>query len=200
MSLALNGEDLTVLRDKRECQNDFQGDDDFLLGSGKTDSVGLAKVCALGRLCWSNDIFVKGGNSSGLICWFRVADRWWLVAGLRNVIWAFEPRRTKGPALLPLAADARFTNLFGGSCAGGCPPGERIGAADPWEKVMEGESGPTLDLMLSCWDNGRIDNLRIQELLEERESRASSAMGVAGENSPCLAAECRAPEDFGGVI
>lgn len=65
---------------------------------------------------------------------------------------------------------------------------------------MEGESGPTLDLKLSCCDSGRMDNLRIQEPLEERESRESSAMGVAGANSPCLTEGCREVEDFGGVI
>lgn len=78
--------------------------------------------------------------------------------------------------------------------------GAKIGAAEPWEKVMEGESGPTLDLRLSCWESGLMDNLRIQEPLEDRESRESSAMGVAGAKSPCLIDGCRPIEDFGGVI
>lgn len=65
---------------------------------------------------------------------------------------------------------------------------------------MDGESGPTLDLKLPCWESGRIDNLRIQEPFEDKESRESSTIGVAGANSPCLVDGCLANEDLVCII
>ena len=60
--------------------------------------------------------------------------------------------------------------------------GESIGAEEPWEKVTDGESGPTLDLVLPCCDRGRIDSRRIHDPLDEKESRESSAMVGAGKS------------------
>lgn len=47
--------------------------------------------------------------------------------------------------LAPLPDVALFTSLFGGSCGGVLTGSDRIGAAELWEKVNDGESGPTLD-------------------------------------------------------
>lgn len=61
-----------------------------------------------------------------------------------------------------------LTSLFGEAReAGGWP---RIGTPEPCEKVMEDESGPTLDLRLPFWDSGRSDSLLIQESFDETES------------------------------
>jgi hypothetical protein len=65
---------------------------------------------------------------------------------------------------------ARFTNLFGGNCAGLLPGFDKIGAADPWENVSEGESGPILDLGLLLCDMGIVDNRLIHDPLDEIES------------------------------
>jgi hypothetical protein len=195
VSLILIGELLDPARDRRECQNDFQ--EGGSLGIVFTTGGGaVVTVWARGRLC-SREYFGNGDNNSGLNC-CKVADRWWLVAGLRNVICALDPRRTRGPALPPLPAEARLTSLFGGSCGGVLPEAPRMGAPEPKEK-SEGVSGPTLDLMLSCCDKGRMDSLRrIQDPLDERESRESSGIGAVGRNSGCLI-DGRRP-DLGGVI
>lgn len=64
----------------------------------------------------------------------------------------------------------RLTSLFGGSDAG-LPVLFIIGAADPWEKVNEGESGPTLDLGLPWDEICIVESLLIQEfLLAENDS------------------------------
>lgn len=61
------------------------------------------------------------------------------------------------------------------------PVNPKIGAPELCENT-DGESGPMLDLKLSCCDNGLIDNLRIQDPFEDIESRVSS-----GERaSPCF--------------
>lgn len=90
-----------------------------------------------------------------------VAVRWWLVAGLRILgAWLFEPRLTNMLSLLLLI---RFTSLLGGIVGVVEVVGERIGAPDPCEKENE-ESGPRLDLGLSCCDAGLKDSRLIQEL------------------------------------
>jgi hypothetical protein len=61
---------------------------------------------------------------------------------------------------------------------------------------MDEESGPKLDLRLPCWDNGRRDNRRTQEPLEDTESRGSSAIGLE-VTSPCRRNECLLLFDFG---
>jgi hypothetical protein len=87
----------------------------------------------------------------------------------------------------PLAAlpdVARLTNLFGGNCAGLLPGFESMGAAEPWENVSEGESGPILDLGLLVCDTGIVDNLLIHEPLEEIESLlTSSPLCSCGDDS-----------------
>lgn len=91
----------------------------------------------------------------------------------------------------------RFTSLFGGS---GVAEAEcdRIGAAEPCEKVIEGELGPMLDRGLPCWDRGRIESLRIHELFDEKESRDVSVI-VEAAKSPCRTDDCRRLVDLGGV-
>ncbi len=71
-----------------------------------------------------------------------------------------------------------------------------MGAAEPWEKVTEGESRATLDRGLPCWDSGRMDKRRIHEPLDEIESRETSEMGCV--QSPCRMNECRR-RALGGV-
>lgn len=96
------------------------------------------------------------------------------------------------------AADgARLTSLFGGNGAAECV-WERMGAEEPLEKVMEGESGPTLDLRLPCWDNGLKDSRLIHEPLDERESLTGSP-GARVEGSPCFTSEAVLLLFFGGV-
>ena len=72
--------------------------------------------------------------------------------------------------LTALVDDVRFTSLLGGNCAGLLAGFKSIGAADPWENVSDGESGPTLDLGLLVCEFGIVDNLRIQDPLDETES------------------------------
>lgn len=54
--------------------------------------------------------------------------------------------------------------------------GERTGSPGPC-KTEKGDSGPTLDLGLSCSDGGRRDRRRIQEFWDdENESRELSVL------------------------
>lgn len=101
----------------------------------------------------------------------------------------------------PLAAlpdVARFTNLFGGNCAGLLPGSERMGAAEPCENVSEGESGPTLDLGLLLCDLGLVDNLLIHDPLDDMESRVASSpvCSCADEKSPFRTIESLLPIPF----
>lgn len=100
--------------------------------------------------------------------------------------------------LAPSFVEDLLTNLFGGSWGAGWAE-DRMGAPEPNEN-MDGESGPPLDLMLSCWDRGRIDSRRIQEPLEDMESRGSSAIGAVGKRSGCLTSDWRQVPALGGVI
>jgi hypothetical protein len=77
--------------------------------------------------------------------------------------------------LTALVEDVRFTSLLGGSCAGLLVGFERMGTADPWENVNDGESGPTLDLGLLVCELGIVDNLRIQDPLDETDSLLGSS-------------------------
>lgn len=72
--------------------------------------------------------------------------------------------------LTALVDEVRFTSLLGGNCAGLLPGFESMGAAEPWENVSDGESGPTLDLGLLVCELGIVDNLRIQDPLDETDS------------------------------
>lgn len=77
--------------------------------------------------------------------------------------------------------------------------GERMVGPDPCEYASE-ESGPKLDLGLSCCDVGRSDKRLIQELCEDSESRAPSAE-LAVSPSPGRTYDCRLVlGGFGEVI
>lgn len=92
------------------------------------------------------------------------------MAGLRSVgTCDLEPLLDIGP-LTALPDVARFTSLFGGNCVGLTAEFDRNGAAEPLEKVREGESGPTLDLGLLFCDMGIIDSRLIHEPFDETES------------------------------
>jgi hypothetical protein len=92
---------------------------------------------------------LEPADSSRNCCW-RVTERWWLVAGLRRVgipdlelfleIDPVPPRSLEDGPL--------FTSLLGGNCVELLPGPDSIGAAEPLNGAMEGESGPTLDLGL----------------------------------------------------
>ncbi len=94
-----------------------------------------------------------------------------------------------------------MTSLLGGSCGGSEPTGDRMGAAEPYEKVTDCESGPTLDLGLpSCCDSGRIERRRIQDPFDETESRTSSGVSEAAASPPwCRTKDCRRLLVLGGV-
>ena len=64
---------------------------------------------------------------------------------------------------------ARLTNLLGGSWVGLVVGVVRIGAADPTDICIEGESGPTLERGL-LFEDGSIDRRFIHDPLEEIES------------------------------
>jgi len=70
-----------------------------------------------------------------------------------------------------------------------------MGAAEPWEGLIEGESGPMLDRGLLFRELGIIDSRRIQEPLEEIDSLfASSSRNSAGDaGSPGQKNECLRP-------
>lgn len=67
--------------------------------------------------------------------------------------------------------------------------GERTVAPDPSELESE-ESGPRLDLGLSCCELGRSDKRLIQEPCEDKESRAPSRE-LASATSPGRTYDCR---------
>lgn len=96
-----------------------------------------------------------------------------------------EPVLDVGP-LTALVDDVRFTSLLGGNWAGLLGVFESMGAADPWENISDGESGPTLDLRLFVCELGIVDNLRIQDPLDEIDSLlVSSPIRSCGvETSP----------------
>jgi len=71
-----------------------------------------------------------------------------------------------------------------------------MGTPEAWEKVMDDESGPKLDLRLPCWDSGRRDSRRIQESLDDTESLAFSAIGWDAR-SPGRTNECLLLPDLG---
>lgn len=61
---------------------------------------------------------------------------------------------------------------------------------------MDDESGPMLDLVLPCWDSGLSDKRRIQDSLDDTESRGFSAIG-RDARSPNRIKECLLPLDLG---
>lgn len=95
--------------------------------------------------------------------------------------------------------DERLTSLFGGNGAAPVLGLGKMGADEPWENVMDGESGPMLDLTLPCWDNGRSESLLIHDPFDEKESLGRST-GVDGPNaSPCFKDGCRLLVEVGEV-
>ncbi len=100
------------------------------------------------------------------------------------------------PVLFSWPTVVRFTSLLRG-CCGVAAEEERMGAAEPKEKVAEGESRATLERGLPCWDRGRMDRRRIHEPADEMESRETSEMGAA--QSAGRMNECRL-EALGGVV
>ncbi len=164
-------------------------------GSGSGGPTWLRK---LGRFCWSSEYFGTGAGAAVGGYWncCKVAERWWLVAGLRRVgICDLEFRLERVPGLLSWAAVVRLTSLLRG-CCGGTAEGDSMGAAEPCEKVTDGESRATLDRGLPCCDSGRMDRRRIHEPLDESESRETSDMG--GAQSAWRMKEWRL-DAFGGV-
>lgn len=148
----------------------------------------MLDVCALaldlGGCASSNAGAVGEATASVVSC--RVADLWWLVAGLRSVgICALELRRPAAGELRPGCADDLLTSLLGECWGAGQLDPPMMGAPEPWEKI-DGEPGPTLDLQLSWCETGRSDSLRIHEpLVVDAESLESSAIWAAdGPSSP----------------
>ena len=74
-----------------------------------------------------------------------------------------------GPSLAERPEGARLTNLLGGNCVGVFVGFESIGAAEPLERLIDGESGPTLDLGL-LWELGNAESLLIHDPLDDIES------------------------------
>jgi hypothetical protein len=72
----------------------------------------------------------------------------------------------------------RLTSLLGCDCVV-VSLFESIGAQDPFEKEIDGESGPTLDLGLPLCEPGNIENRRIHDPREDIESLRSS-LAVSG--------------------
>lgn len=66
-----------------------------------------------------------------------------------------------------------MTSLFGGSCEG-LPPALRIGAVEPCENVIDGDSGPVLDLGLLICELGAVESLFSQDAREDTEVFLSS--------------------------
>lgn len=131
-------------------------------------------------------------GSRGIWNCSRVADLWWLVAGLRKFgRWDFDRGREVPEGLLLVVDDVRLTSLFGvGGGTARCW-GERIGAPEPWEKAIDVESGPTLDRgLLPCCDSGRIESLLTQEPEDEKEVLGVSPI-VLNAGSACLDTDCR---------
>lgn len=98
--------------------------------------------------------------------------------------------------MLSLVVLIRFMSLLGGNEGAIELVGEKTDA-DPWEKA---ESGPMLDLGLSCWDVGRRDRRLIQELpvCDDIESRDTSALFAAATSTGRMY-DCRRLTGFGGV-
>ena len=122
------------------------------------------------------------------------------MAGLRNVgRWDFDRGREVAPKLSPALDGVRLTSLFGvGGGPTGCR-GERIGAPDPYEKAIDVESGPTLERGLPCCDSGRIESLRIQELVDETEPLRASET-VLNDGSLCFETDGRLVGVLGEAI
>ncbi len=108
-----------------------------------------------------------------------------LVAGLRRVPLRDDIALSACPDVL------LFTSLLGGKCAVLLAGSDSMGAAEPWEILIDGDSGPTLDrglLLRELGILGIVDNLRIQDPLDESESRVTSACRKAtgAGGSPCM--------------
>ncbi len=85
---------------------------------------------------------------SSLNCCCSVTERWWLVAGLRSVgTCDLDPLLDIGP-VVALPDVVLFTNLFGGNCTGLFTVLDSIGATEPCDTLIDGDSGPMLDLGL----------------------------------------------------
>lgn len=74
-----------------------------------------------------------------------------------------------------LSEQALLTSLFGRSCAGTSEGEFNIGAPEPCERFINGESGPTLDLGLPLpFESCKVDNRLYQDPLDDNESLGSS--------------------------
>lgn len=91
--------------------------------------------------------------------------------------------------MLSRVVPIRLTSLLG--CTEGLLDvvGEKTGVVDPCEQAKE-ESGPTLDLGLSCCAVGRSDKRLIQEPWDDNESRAPS-VDIPPGPSPGRTYDCR---------
>ncbi len=118
--------------------------------------------------------------------------RWRLVAGLRRV------PLLDGVPLFSLPDVLLFTSLLGGKCAVLLAGSDSMGTAEPWEILIDAESGPTLDrglLLRELGILGIVDNLLIQDPLYETDSLlvspSSNSRGAGG--SPWRKNECLLP-------
>lgn len=154
------------------------------------DTLGLKYLlysrCFLSASAEASDRYVSSAvMSMRLARWLSVAERWWLVAGRRNV-GNFDP----GSAEPDVARneDDLLTSLFGGSGEGGRLP--IIGAVepscenaiDPLDQECEGERGPGLDSRLEVvGDEENVDNRFAQDDLGRRGRAAPCDSAVASE-------------------
>lgn len=169
-------DDLTLLLWKNEVQ--FGGSCNLQGGT----VCPVVEARGLGELGdWSKEKLSKGRFTAGDVgsC-AAVADRWWLVAGRRRLeSCPLDPRLANMLSLLVMLI--RLMSLLGAIEGAVELVGERT-AAEPWD-AEKAESGPRLDLGLSCWEGGRRESRLLQELCDEAESRDTSLL-VAAATSP----------------
>ena len=85
--------------------------------------------------------------------------------------------------LAPLTEGARFTSLFGSWCTG-LKPLWSIGAVDPCENVIDGESGPTLDRGLPCCEVPMYESLLIHDDFDDIECLSSRTVSTVSAGFP----------------
>jgi hypothetical protein len=168
--------------------------------AASTSSAG--NIISFGPNCWSSENRAAGGGpEKPPWAWncCRVADLWWLVAGLRRDGICDLDVRLDTVAGLRLWTDVpRLTSLLGGSWEAAGPFEANMGVPEAWEN-RDGASGPMLERGLPCCDKGRIEERRfIHEPLEEMESLEFSAIGRA-VTSFCLMNDCLLLAFLGGV-
>ncbi len=118
-------------------------------------------------------------------CCRKVADRWWLVAGLRRVgTCDVEDRceRKESPAEIA-CEDARLTSLLGGN---GDPYSVgNIGTVDRLDQPTEGDCALGVDVALVLWEDESVESLRNQEDRDFMEPFGSA--GILSRSFPELA-------------